>query len=179
LEKVKAKPKASTVKKTTPKEPEEKKPAVKKTETKAHQQMLQFAAEYTYDWNGKQAAIRAGYSERTAESQASRLLRNVKVIEEIERLCEPIEKKRKQRQQRVMQSLEEIAFDDTEVDETTDKEGNVVSVSRKDRLRALELVGKAAGLFKESEEAPVAAGFILMPVKMNPDEWAKLNSGEK
>ncbi len=31
------------------------------------------------DLNGKRAAIRAGYSAKTAESQASRLLRNVKV----------------------------------------------------------------------------------------------------
>lgn len=38
-----------------------------------------FAREYVRDHNGKQAAIRAGYSARTAESQASRLLRNAKV----------------------------------------------------------------------------------------------------
>ena len=38
-----------------------------------------FAREYIVDLNGKQAAIRAGYSEKTAESQASRLLRNSKV----------------------------------------------------------------------------------------------------
>ena len=38
-----------------------------------------FAAEYAVDLNGKQAAIRAGYSPHTAEQQASRLLRNVKV----------------------------------------------------------------------------------------------------
>ena len=38
-----------------------------------------FCEEYVIDLNGKQAAIRAGYSEKTAEQQASRLLRNVKV----------------------------------------------------------------------------------------------------
>ena len=38
-----------------------------------------FAAEYLVDLNGKQAAIRAGYRPKTAEVQASRLLRNVKV----------------------------------------------------------------------------------------------------
>jgi phage terminase small subunit len=40
-----------------------------------------FALEYVVDFNGKQAAIRAGYSPRNAESQASRLLRNAKVSE--------------------------------------------------------------------------------------------------
>ena len=38
-----------------------------------------FVDEYQVDLNGTQAAIRAGYSERTAAQQASRLLRNVKV----------------------------------------------------------------------------------------------------
>lgn len=42
-----------------------------------------FVEEYLVDLNGTQAAIRAGYSARTAESQASRLLRNVKVLDAV------------------------------------------------------------------------------------------------
>src|ERR1700691_273282 len=38
-----------------------------------------FVAEYLVDLNGKQAAIRAGYSPKTAEVQACRLLRNAQV----------------------------------------------------------------------------------------------------
>ena len=38
-----------------------------------------FAHQYLIDLNGKQAAIRAGYSEKTAEFQASNLLRLIKV----------------------------------------------------------------------------------------------------
>ncbi|HDD9003649.1 TPA: terminase small subunit [Escherichia coli] len=38
-----------------------------------------FAREYLKDLNGTQAAIRAGYSEKTANEQASRLLANVNV----------------------------------------------------------------------------------------------------
>jgi phage terminase small subunit len=38
-----------------------------------------FVAEYLIDSNATQAAIRAGYSPKTAAAQASRLLRNVKV----------------------------------------------------------------------------------------------------
>jgi phage terminase small subunit len=38
-----------------------------------------FVEEYLLDLNAKQAAIRAGYSPRTAEVQGSRLLRNVKL----------------------------------------------------------------------------------------------------
>lgn len=38
-----------------------------------------FVQEYMRSGNGKQAAIAAGYSERSAESQASRMLKNDKV----------------------------------------------------------------------------------------------------
>lgn len=38
-----------------------------------------FVREYLMDLNATQAAIRAGYSERTAEQQGSRLLKNVEV----------------------------------------------------------------------------------------------------
>jgi phage terminase small subunit len=38
-----------------------------------------FALEYVIDLNGTQAAIRAGYGERAAASEASRLLRNAKI----------------------------------------------------------------------------------------------------
>ena len=40
-----------------------------------------FVQEYLVDLNGKQAAMRAGYSERSAEVTASKLLRNPKVQE--------------------------------------------------------------------------------------------------
>jgi phage terminase small subunit len=43
-----------------------------------------FIQEYLVDLNAKQAAIRAGYSENTAEQQGSRLLSNVKVAAAVE-----------------------------------------------------------------------------------------------
>ena len=43
-----------------------------------------FVAEYPIDLNATKAAIRAGYSEKTAAEQASRLLTNVKVAEAIQ-----------------------------------------------------------------------------------------------
>jgi phage terminase small subunit len=44
---------------------------------------LRFVVEYLVDLNGTKAAIRAGYSPHTAESQAARLLGNVKVREAV------------------------------------------------------------------------------------------------
>jgi phage terminase small subunit len=46
---------------------------------KITEKQKRFADEFLIDLNGKQAAIRAGYSEKTAEVQASRLLSNAKV----------------------------------------------------------------------------------------------------
>ena len=45
-----------------------------------------FAHEFVVDRNGTQAARRAGYSNRTAESQGSRLLKNVKVAARVAEL---------------------------------------------------------------------------------------------
>lgn len=47
--------------------------------TKLTPKQRRFVEEYLVDLNATQAAIRAGYCAKTAESQASRLLRNVKV----------------------------------------------------------------------------------------------------
>lgn len=45
-----------------------------------------FCREYIIDLNGTQAAIRAGYSEKTAQEQSSRLLSNVKVSDRVAEL---------------------------------------------------------------------------------------------
>lgn len=47
-----------------------------------------FVKEYLKDLNATQAMIRAGYSEKTAPEQASRLLRNVNVKDAIEKANE-------------------------------------------------------------------------------------------
>lgn len=52
-----------------------------------------FPYEYFIDFNGKQAAIRCGYSPKTAEAQASHLLRNYKVAAKIKELQEAAKKK--------------------------------------------------------------------------------------
>ena len=44
-----------------------------------NEKQKRFADEYLIDLNATQAAIRAGYSPRSAAEQASRLLKNVKV----------------------------------------------------------------------------------------------------
>lgn len=71
-----------------------------------------FALEYLQDLNGKQAAIRAGYSEATAESQASRLLRNAKVQNLLEEKLRKVEAKAEVNLERILLELHRILLAD-------------------------------------------------------------------
>lgn len=69
-----------------------------------------FCLEFMRDFNQKQAAIRAGYSSKTAEQQASRLLRNVKVYRYLEELRAELVDTAKLSALRVIMETERIAF---------------------------------------------------------------------
>lgn len=72
-----------------------------------------FVAEYLANgMNATQAAIKAGYSAKTAESQACRLLRNVKVAEEIGARAEKVLAKREITAERVLDEIAKMAFFD-------------------------------------------------------------------
>lgn len=72
-----------------------------------------FCEEYLIDLNATQAAIRAGYSPKTAEQTASRLLRNVKVQEYIAKRQKELSRSTEVTQERVIRELALIAFSNT------------------------------------------------------------------
>ena len=71
---------------------------------------MRFVDEWLIDFNGKQAAIRAGYSAKTAEVTAAKLLRNAKVQAEIARRQKDLQKRTEVSQDRVVKELARIAF---------------------------------------------------------------------
>jgi phage terminase small subunit len=71
-----------------------------------------FAAEYLIDLNATQAAIRAGYSAKTAYSQGERLLRHVEVAQAIQAGQQARAVRTEITQDRVLQELARIAFFD-------------------------------------------------------------------
>lgn len=71
-----------------------------------------FVAEYLVDRNGKQAAIRAGYSPRSAEVTASKLLSNPKVREVVERKVEAQAERLEVKADTVLRELLRIATAD-------------------------------------------------------------------
>lgn len=77
-----------------------------------NEKQRRFAAEYLIDLNAKQAAIRAGYSPKTAESQGSRLLSNAKVAKAIQDGKEARAARTEITQDRVLQELARLAFFD-------------------------------------------------------------------
>lgn len=71
-----------------------------------------FVDEWLIDFNGTQAAIRAGYSEKTAAATAARLLRNVNIQNEISRRQKDLQRRTEVTQERVVMELARVAFAD-------------------------------------------------------------------
>ncbi len=121
-----------------------------------------FCDEYLIDLNATQAAIRAGYSHRTAYSIGQRLLKNVEIETYIaERMAEK-DAKRIATQDEVLEYLTNVLRGATQAEiVVVENVGNYMSEARtmqkapdeKERLRAAELLGKRYGLWDKKQEA--------------------------
>ena len=144
---------------------------------KLTEKQQRFVEEYLIDLNATQAAIRAGYSVKTAEQTASRMLSFVKVQSEIEKALAERSRRTGINQDRVIQELAKIAFvnitnivnDDCEIlpdaDEadlaaiesvkvkTIPTKGGEVGIEREvklsSKLKALEMLGKHLGMWND------------------------------
>lgn len=109
-----------------------------------------FVDEYLVDLNGTQAAIRAGYSAKTAQEQSSRLLSNVIVQTAIQAGRAALSARTEITQDRVMADIEAIKQD--AMQPVYDADGNKAMLDHKSALRACELQGKHIGMFVEKTE---------------------------
>ena len=94
-----------------------------------------FAYEYLADpeKNAKQAAIRAGYSARSAEVTASRLLSNAKVKAFIDKALEKVHRKLEVTVEKIESELAEIAFADI-AEQVEVEEGGSIKVKTFDQM---------------------------------------------
>lgn len=143
-----------------------------------------FVEEYLIDLNATQAAIRAGYSSKTAEQTASRMLSFVKVQEEISKAMAERSRRTGISQDRVIQELARIAFvnpqnviqtsnasirQDISEDDAACIQAVKVKMSESengsscerevrlnDKLKALELLGKHLGMFNDKAQIEIA-----------------------
>lgn len=102
-----------------------------------------FAEEYLKDSNGTQAAIRAGYSPKTANEQAARLLANVSIKDYVKSRQKQLDADAGFTRQMILQELWS--------NHQEAKAAGQLNASNK----ALELVGKAIGVFVEKSESDV------------------------
>ena len=99
-----------------------------------------FCIEYLKDLNSSRAAVAAGYSKDCANRQGCRLLTNADIREYINRQIEEnLQMKKSELKQKILDKLSEIAFPAKGKKEAT-----------RDKLKALELMGKYASLFTEN-----------------------------
>lgn len=118
---------------------------------------LIFAEEWLKTTNATQSAIKAGYSERTAYSAGSRLLKKVDVKQYIdERLAEMKENSIADTDE-VMQFLSSTMRGDI-----PDQFG--LDPALNDRLKAAELIGKRYKLFTDKQEISGADGEAIKVV---------------
>lgn len=75
---------------------------------------MQFAYEYVKDFNATKAAIRAGYSERSAHSQAHDLLKKPEIRDFIGKLNQEFYSLVGLKKERLISELAQIAFDSSQ-----------------------------------------------------------------
>jgi len=148
-----------------------------------------FVDEYLIDLNATQAAIRAGYSVKTASEQASRLLANVKVQTKIAKAMAERSRRTGVNQDRVVLELAKMAFvnandlidpESAKVREgaTEDDLACIQSVKVKtsytpsggsvereiklnDKMKALELLGKHLGMWNDKIDMNITLPVVI------------------
>lgn len=147
-----------------------------------------FVEEYLIDLNATQAAIRSGYSAKTADVQGSRMLANVKVQQAISEIMANRSKRTGVNQDMVVQELARIAF--VKMTDVVNADGEIrpdasdddlaciesVKYKRSDtdtgsseereikiasKLKALELLGKHLGMWNDKLDVNVTTPIII------------------
>lgn len=140
-----------------------------------------FVKEYMIDLNATQAAIRAGYSAKTADRIGPELLGKTCVSEAIQKQMEKREKKTDITAERVLKELAKIAFSDlnqfvevdedgkikvkpsievdgtvlSEISESVTQNGRTKKVKLHDKMKALELIGRHLAMFTDKQEIKI------------------------
>lgn len=137
----------------------------------------EFVRQYLVDLNATQAAIRAGYSVKTAYSIGAGLLQNPLVSAAIAEAQARRERRTEITQDRVVAELAKIAFGNirdvmewgpdgvtvrsseeltdgqaagvAEVSKSTTRDGGSLKLKRHDKVKALELLGRHLGMFTD------------------------------
>lgn len=137
----------------------------KRSHAKLNDKRKRFCEEYVIDLNGTQAAIRAGYSEKTAAQQAEQLLRILEVQEYIQELMDARSERVQINADYVLNTIVETIERCRQAEPVRDKKGERVLVETptgelaaayvfdaKNVLKGTELLGRHLKLFTDKVE---------------------------
>lgn len=149
-----------------------------------------FVEEYIVDLNATQAAIRAGYSARSAVVTGARLLANANVAAAVQSLKDERSQRTEVTADRVLKALAAVAFGDVRalfnedgnmiqpsklsdeaasmvagIEIVTSAKGDgeverVAKIKTNDRLRALELIGRHLSMFTDKLEVAATVDLV-------------------
>lgn len=129
-----------------------------------------FIKEYLVDLNATQAAIRAGYSAKTAYRQGADLLHKTSIREAIEKAQAERSQRVEVTQDYVINNLVEIVERTMQRAPVTNRKGEQIKDSKgrnvwcfdaKAANKALELLGKHLGVFTDKVQTEVSGGLSI------------------
>lgn len=129
-----------------------------------------FCDEYLIDSNATQAAIRSGYSQKTAYSQGQRLLKNVEVKTYIDEQLERIHNENTADAEEVMEYLTSVMRGQSKASVVVvEGYGDGCSGAKiiekppdeKERLKAAELLGKRHSLFTDKVDMGAVVPVVI------------------
>lgn len=157
-----------------------------------------FVEEYLVDLNATQAAIRAGYSAKTASSIGEQNLRKLDIQTAIQEAMKARQERTGVTQDRVIAELARIAFGDqrsvmewgpsgvklrdsksltddqaamvAEVSESVTANGGTLKLKTHDKVGALKLLGEHLGMFKQKMEVTGQDGGPVTQVLLTREE---------
>lgn len=133
-----------------------------------------FADEYLIDCNATQAAIRAGYSEKTAYSTGQRMLKNVEVKNYIDEQLSLMHNEKIADATEVMMYLTSVLRGESQasivvVEGTGDGCSEARTIEKnpdeRERLKAAELIGKRYGIFTDKMNLEIEPVVIVNDLK--------------
>lgn len=154
----------------------------------------EFVRQYLVDLNATQAAVRAGYSVKTAYRQGADLLQKTSIREAIEKAQAKRARRVEVTQDYVLSNLVEVVertmqrapVTDRKGEQVTDEEGRAVwTFDAKGANRALELLGKHLGIFTDKVRAevsgpdggPVASEIVVRFVEPDGEQSGEAGDG--
>lgn len=132
-------------------------------------QRKKFCREYAKSGNATQAALKAGYSEKSARAQGARLLTKVDIIEELARLAEKTKGKAErdimdaaEMQETLTKIIRQQAVEENIV---IDSEGAIKKIEKppsiKDMISAIDKLARMQGAYKDKVEVGGAIPIVL------------------